>query len=586
MASQSRLAAVARALVLLAVALGSTGCARLFSSYDVAPNGMPRRDYTLRSLLATGRADSALARVAPEGESAPEDELLRSLYSGILTHYLGAYDSSSVALERAAELAEDRYTKRVSRAALSLVTNDKVLPYEPGEAERLLIHYYAALNYLRRGDTEGAAVEARRLGLLFERLGAPRDSAFAGWLRYFSGVVFEAAGERNDAEVAYRNARALLGAAVPELGVEIRAEGARGGGATKAGGDGVGEVLVLVEEGFVAHRVEQSIVVPLYGFELDRLSRGETSKRLEAAASLTARIFAHALIQLGDHRRHFYTGRPHPIHVPALPRDVALRECARDSVDTESKKDADREKAARAKAAREKRGAGHEDPLVAAVVRGGAVPPAHREASRGATRPQVAARGNCDLGTPYLLRIAWPVFRREQTPTSSVRVMTAAVGAEQKGVRQAEVRATTSSSETTEPIAPPSFQLRADLSDAVARDFEAERGEILARTIVRGVTKVALTRRVERAPGKDAEGWGRALAVLFNLGSALLEQADTRSWQLLPDRLRLIRLELPPGEHALTLEVTSSRGTTRRIDLGTVQVRAGDISVVATRYWR
>ena len=49
--------------------------------------------------------------------------------------------------------------------------------------------------------------------------------------------------------------------------------------------------------------------------------------------------------------------------------------------------------------------------------------------------------------------------------------------------------------------------------------------------------------------------------------------------------LRLIRLELPPGEHAIALEVGGSRGATRRIELGKVQVRAGGVTVLSTRYW-
>src|SRR5690606_37511545 len=93
---------------------------------------------------------------------------------------------------------------------------------------------------------------------------------------------------------------------------------------------------------FVAHRVEQSIVVPLYGFELDLLSKGEVSKRLEAAAAITARILVHAVAQHSNDRRYFYSGRPRTIHVPALAREEALRECAKDSSDKDAKKSSSR----------------------------------------------------------------------------------------------------------------------------------------------------------------------------------------------------------------------------------------------------
>src|SRR5690606_18456476 len=78
--------------------LAGAGCARLFSHYDVAPNGLHRSDDRLRRLLMAGQPDSALTRVTDKGTAAPDDELLRSLYAGILAHYAGAYDSSNAAL--------------------------------------------------------------------------------------------------------------------------------------------------------------------------------------------------------------------------------------------------------------------------------------------------------------------------------------------------------------------------------------------------------------------------------------------------------------------------------------------------------
>lgn len=586
MAARTRLMAVARLVVLLGLVLGSAGCARLFSSYDVAPNGMPRRDDALRRLLVAGRADSALVRVEPEGASAPEDELLRSLYAGILAHYAGQYDSSSVALQRASDLAEDRYTKRISRAALSLVTNDKVLPYDPGEAERLLIHYYAALNYLRRGDTPGAAVEARRLSALLERLEAPRDSAFAGWLRYFSGVIFEAAGEWNDADVAYRNARVLLGAGVMAgaSGVDDLSRDGKPGLVKGAGGQ-TGEVLVLVEEGFVAHRVEQAVVVPLYDFELDRLSGGETSKRLAAAAMVTTRVLAEALVQHGDRSRRYYGDRPRTLHISPLPREIALRECAEDSKKDSGKGSEKKEQTERRDTLKAQSTVPVAGPEAVAGRSGGAMNAARR-AGRGAAPSSESSRGSCDLRNPYLLRIAWPVFRQERAPDYSLRVLATSAGGGLKASEPAADSGEVVPVQAPEPMVPPSFQLRADLSDAVARDFDAERGGILARTILRGVTKAAVTRRVEKAPGEDAEGWGRVLGAIINLSTALLEQADTRSWQLLPDRVRLVRLQLPPGEHEVTVEVGGSGGATRRIELGSVRVRAGELSILSARDWK
>lgn len=562
-----------RLLVLAGLVLGSTGCARLFSSYDVAPNGMARRDDTLRRLLVAGRADSALVQVEPKGASAPEDELLRALYSGLLGHYAGSYDSSSAALQRAAELADDRYTKRVSRAALSLITNDKVLPYEPSEAERLLIHYYAGLNYLRQDDLVGAAVEARRLSLLLEREDAPRDSTLHGWLRYFSGLVFEAAGERNDAEVAYRNARALLGARAELPGLDPGLELPGAGGSRGAGGfRDVGEVVVLVEEGFVAHRVEQAITVPLFSFEMDRLSGGDTGSRLGAAAEVSARILAHALAAAAG-TPIYYGSHPRTLKVAPLPPAVAQRECeAADTIAT---------KGSGAPPPR-RRPEGSRQPDAAPVATpstvtgsAGGMRGAGRRAPPRSSPPRTSAgrspapRSCANMSNPYLLRIAWPVFRQERVPEHSWRVVAA-------GATANSLHATNVSSQP---------QLRSGVTNAMTRDFEAERGAILARTILRGVTKAVVTRSIERAPGENAAGLGQLLGALVNLGTALLEQADTRSWQLLPDRLGVVRLQLPPGEHEIALEVRGSGGVAQRIVLGTVRVRPGAMSFLSARVW-
>jgi hypothetical protein len=553
-----------RLLVLAGLVLGNTGCARLFSSYDIAPNGLARRDDVLRHLLVSGRPDSALVRVDVKGESAPEDELLRALYGGILGHYAGSYASSSAALQRAADLAEDRYTKRISRAALSLVTNDKVLPYEPGGTERLLIHYYAALNYLRQDDTAGAAVEARRLSALLERQEAPRDSALLGWLRYFSGTVFEAVGERNDADVAYRNAQALLGASAEVPGGEW--PGATGAAERSLGqGARAGEVVVLIEEGFVAHRVEQAIVMPLFSFEMDRLGGGETGSRLAAAAAVTTRVLAQALVEAGS-RNVYYDSRPRTLQVAPLPREVVLRECAEIVATKGATDDAGKAGGKTKDPPKQPDPAPIAGPTTvtgnAGGMRGtGAALPARSVAPRAA--PQKASEPACGAErNPYLLRIAWPVFHQELPLAQRVRVV---------------------ASGTTP--RPAELQLSTNLTRAVVLDFEQERSAILARTILRGVTKAVVTRSVEKAPGEDAEAVGRLLGALVNLGTALLEQADTRSWQLLPNQLKLVRLQLPPGEHQLIVELQGAGGEVRQVELGAVRVVEGEMRFLSARVW-
>src|SRR5687767_14203700 len=232
--------AVAVAAPLLALLTGCAAVARQTArSYALAPSGLPAGEQRLRDALAAGRWADALSRAASAKQGGPDDALLRDLYAGTAAYYAGRWAESDAALARAAALADDRFTRSASRAALALLTNDLALPYVPGANERLFVHYYGLLGRLRRGDAEGAAVEARRMAFLLHQYDEdgrdPLDVSTRAVMRYLTGVAFERAGAREDAAVAYRNAAALLG--LGPLGVAASSTYAD---------DATGEVIVVV----------------------------------------------------------------------------------------------------------------------------------------------------------------------------------------------------------------------------------------------------------------------------------------------------------------------------------------------------
>ena len=516
----------------LVLALAVSGCASLFGSYDIAPNGLARSDDALRRLLASGRPDTALARVAPREKASPDDELLRLLYEGAIAHYAGDYDRSNAAFERAIELAEDRYTKSVSRAALSLITSDRVLAYEPNHTERLLIHYYGALNYLQQGKLEDAAVEARRLSHLLQRYeddGTRADEGLRTFLRYFAGAVFDAAGERNDAEVAYRGALLLAGEPIFSADTLPR--------------DTLGEVIVLVERGFVAHRAEQALIVALWPEEVEALSYGDADSRISVGTHIAARIIEHAV--RADHPRR--ATRPRTLRVPPGPRPERPRR-------EERCKETDGAGATGAGGKAPQPDLGRSRPTANPI---GHRPPLN---ARGPSCPDAKKRKSDD--SPYLLKLAWPVYLAEPAPPLDLSV----VGPDSQPV----------------PV-----RMIADVSDAVLDEFQGERMAILARTLARAAAKYAITRGIENEGEEESEGLGRLLGLLANLGGVITERADTRAWHLLPAEIGLARLRLPPGRHTLTLAIHQGPGSsrTRHIELGPVDVRPGRVAFVATRLW-
>ena len=263
-----------RSILLWVVLAPATACTTLSNTaraYLTAPNGLQVDDDRVRRLLHRGLADSAL-RVVSDRRSplSPDDRLLRLLYQGTAARYAGRYRDAGAFFDQAFAVSEDRFTKSVSRTATSLLTNDYALPYTAGQAERLMLHYNALLAWSGAGDTDAAAVEARRLVALLARVGEPAadERNVHATLQTVAAAAFEAAGDWNDAAVARRNA-VRLGAPIDTL---------------QAGPDSLsGDVVIVIEGGDVAHKVAVGLTVPIFsGDNASASGAGFAAERLLA----------------------------------------------------------------------------------------------------------------------------------------------------------------------------------------------------------------------------------------------------------------------------------------------------------------
>ncbi|MBK5099170.1 MAG: hypothetical protein JJE01_15435, partial [Gemmatimonadetes bacterium] len=115
-----------RRALALCVCLPLAGC--VFGPGRVGPDGLSGYDTDLRSIARQGDFDRAL-ELTEEGEDDAGDDLLRILHRAVLLRYDGQYEESNRLLQEAALEIDDRYTKSVSRAALSMLTNDRALAY-------------------------------------------------------------------------------------------------------------------------------------------------------------------------------------------------------------------------------------------------------------------------------------------------------------------------------------------------------------------------------------------------------------------------------------------------------------------------
>jgi len=285
------------------------------------PLGSPLRiatlsdgDAWLRHHMMKDEPDRAL-RLLTNGRGEAGDPLLRWLQEALVLRQAGEFAASNERLERADLEVERRVTRSLSRTAGSMILNDRVLAYAPGRGEAAMIPFYRMMNYLVLGDQEGALVEARRVGALLahDGRGDSRRCRQDGAIQYLAGLAFDAAGEMNDALVSLRRAEASFasclpgsGAALPgvvgadlirvarSLGVDDVADSAESRYPAPSLGEAAdaGDLVLVLERGFVGHRTAEMLQVPIFPDDLEGVEGGDPSGVASAAARVAARLAA------------------------------------------------------------------------------------------------------------------------------------------------------------------------------------------------------------------------------------------------------------------------------------------------------
>ena len=234
--------------------------------------------------LSSGQPDNAYTYLQKHAPKKPDIPYQFEL--GVVAHYANRFPESSKAFDLAGDIAEDRYTKSVSKELGSLVTSDKLRPYAATQYERLLSHYYRALNYIYLNQLDGALVECRRATNLinyFKGEDEKYDFFGAGFLAHLSGMLFEAAGEWNDALISYKQAAEYYKNASEKTGVEtpkdignalVRLTRRLGFtdeferyqeqyGDPPSHAENTGELILFYESGYVPPRVEENLIFPI-----------------------------------------------------------------------------------------------------------------------------------------------------------------------------------------------------------------------------------------------------------------------------------------------------------------------------------
>lgn len=205
---------------------------------------------TVEHRLAAQDVAGALAAVERVDFPA-RDRALFLLNKGMLQRMAGDFRGSSASFEATKALLDEFAKLSLREQGLSLAVNDAARAYEGQPFEQMLLHVFAALNYLELGDLNGARVEVLQLDLRLRAFVEDDEKLLpqTAFARYFSGLVFEASGERADAMIAYRKALEAYAARSPDAATASSRNGNKSGGKnngtnSKAGDDLLREASV------------------------------------------------------------------------------------------------------------------------------------------------------------------------------------------------------------------------------------------------------------------------------------------------------------------------------------------------------
>lgn len=127
----------------------------------------------------------------------------------ILLRMLGKYTESNIEIERAKKLVAKFSATSVTEEGAAFIINDATRTYTGTPVEQVMLHIYAALNYLELQQIDSARVEILQVDTRlrsFMEDDPNNPLSFDPFARYLSGIIYEDLNEWSDAMIAYRKA--------------------------------------------------------------------------------------------------------------------------------------------------------------------------------------------------------------------------------------------------------------------------------------------------------------------------------------------------------------------------------------------
>lgn len=114
-----------------------------------------------------------------------------------------------------------------------------------------------------------------------------------------------------------------------------------------------------------------------------------------------------------------------------------------------------------------------------------------------------------------------------------------------------------------------------DVGRLAEQQFAAHRSKIIGRAIARRIVKKGAVVAMKKELGVDRNDVADIALTLGGVAWEATEKADLRCWGLLPDRVQVLRLELPVGQHALALQPVTNDSNGEATQSVTVSIGDG-----------
>ncbi|MBR2979308.1 MAG: hypothetical protein IKC51_05200 [Myxococcaceae bacterium] len=573
----------------------------------------------VQSLLAESRFDEAASHIDSARETyGASNAVLFHLDRAATLHDAGRYAESDQALDLAERRMDELYTRRFSQAAGRYFLHDATEDYAGEPYERALLHIYRALNHLFLGQGDGAAVEARKVGVFLDDLRARTDGALSyrddAFAHLLSAMILEDTGELDNARIAWRQAQKVYGeqarafqTPTPEAvldGLLFRDLEAESLAALEAETvEGVAQEGLADEVGTNATPAAAE-TAPATGTAETGTAQAASSEAADAPIPETptgnAAVIARA--EAAFDRLEAETGGQ-------VVASAATNAAATGATETAPAATSEAE-AASATATETESAAKASEAATAANATEAETKPL----ATGAATASAAREGELVL-LHYNGLMPHKVERRVQVAGTRAAIYVNQYPDEVEGERLDEAAMTALSAESIV-VAFPELRetptrvksswvqcldggcqvetaLVSDIGAIAGRTLQERIAAIQARAIARAAIKFVIAKAAQLATyavtrtQTEQEYAGLAGAIVGIIGrtaAMATEQADTRGWHTAPAQIRMARLRLPEGTHALSVAFVDERGEVLSSwDIPAAHVRAGQRTYLHVR---